>query len=174
MECFLEQLLLKKIQGHVITIEISRIKNIYGEDINVDSLPAKLQVLKTIAIEQKPLNTREIVKMLKNSDRENWLLIPSVIKAIKLLLVIGATSTTAERSFSAMRRLKTWSRSSMKQKTFNSLAILNFHKGMIHEISFVETNNTFANSGNLLPMMNYELFIFPNNNFFISFWNLDA
>ena len=107
MECFLEQLLLKKIQGHVITIEISRIKNIYGEDINVDSLPAKLQVLKTIAIEQKPLNTREIVKMLKNSDRENWLLIPSVIKAIKLLLVIGATSTTAERSFSAMRRLKT-------------------------------------------------------------------
>ena len=53
--------------------------------------------------------------MLKSHDR-TWLLSPSVIKVIKLLLVMAATSATAERSFSSMRRLKTWLCSTMKQK----------------------------------------------------------
>ena len=61
--------------------------------------------------------------MLKSHDR-TWLLSPSVIKVIKLLLVMAATSATAERSFSSMRRLKTWLCSTMKQKRFNSLAKL--------------------------------------------------
>ena len=55
-QCFIEQLLLKGIQGHDITIEISKIKNIYG-DINFDALSTELQVLKTIFKEQKPSNT---------------------------------------------------------------------------------------------------------------------
>ena len=67
-QCFLQQLLLKGIQGHDINIEISEIKNIYGDSINFDSLLTKLQVLKTIAKEQKLSNTREIVKMLKNCN----------------------------------------------------------------------------------------------------------
>ena len=51
---------------------------------------------------------------------------------------MGATSVTVELSFSTMRRVKAWLRSSMKQKRFNSLAILNFHKDMIHEITVVK------------------------------------
>ena len=77
--------------------------------------------------------------MSKNYDRENWPLIPSVIKVIGLLLVMGATSTTGERSFSTMKRMKIWLRLSMKQKKFNSLAILNFNKVITDEIDFVET-----------------------------------
>ena len=81
----------KKNSSHVISTEISGIKNIYGDDIygddingddingddiygddiNFASHPTKLQVLKTIVKEQKPSNTREIVKMLKNFDQEN-------------------------------------------------------------------------------------------------------
>ena len=43
---------------------------------------------------------------------------------------MAATSAIAERLFSAMRRLKTWLRSTMKQKRFNSLAILSTHKDL--------------------------------------------
>ena len=68
---FLEQVLLKEIQGHDSTVEISEIKNIYGDDINSNSLPTELQLLKTIVKEQKPLSTCAIVKMLKNYDGEN-------------------------------------------------------------------------------------------------------
>ena len=55
-----------------------------------------------IIVKDKLSNTHEIVKMLKNCDGENWQLIPSVIKVIKLLLVMGGTITTAERSFSTI------------------------------------------------------------------------
>ena len=96
-------------------------------------------MLKTIVEEQKPSNKPEIIQMSKNYDRENWPLIPSVIKVIELLLVMGATSATAERPFSTMKRMKIWLRSSMKQKKFNSLAILNINKGITDEIDFVET-----------------------------------
>ena len=89
--------------------------------------------------------------MLKNCDGENWLLIAFDIKVIKLWLVMGAKSTTARWSFSTMRRIKTWLRSSMKQKRLNSLAILNFHKDMTDESNFVETGNALVSShGNIL------------------------
>ena len=42
-----------------------------------------------------------------------------------------------------MKRLKTWLRSSMEQKRFNSLAILTSHKVVTEEINFAEVGNTF-------------------------------
>jgi hypothetical protein len=36
--------------------------------------------------------------------------------------------STCERSFSAMRRIKTWLRSSMVQNRFNNLAIISIEK----------------------------------------------
>ena len=81
---------------------------------------------------------------------------------------MGATSAAVELSFSTMRRVKAWLRSFMKQKRFNSLAILNFHKDMIHEITFVKIEIylfkvmkiDLDNSGHLTPMVTCELFIF--------------
>jgi len=53
---------------------------------------------------------------------------PAVLKAIKLLLTIPVTSATAERSFSVLRRIKTWDRASMSQEYLNSLSVLFVHK----------------------------------------------
>ena len=59
---------------------------------------------------------------------------------------MGATSATAERSFSTIRRVKTLLRLSMEQKRFNSLAKIHFHKDMTDDINFVETGNTFVSN----------------------------
>ncbi|KYQ52445.1 Zinc finger MYM-type protein 1 [Trachymyrmex zeteki] len=48
-------------------------------------------------------------------------------KLIRILLTIPATSCTAERSFSTIRRMKTYLRSTMGQSRLNSLAILHIH-----------------------------------------------
>lgn len=63
-QCFLEQLLMKGIQGQDITTEISEIKNIHGDNIYFGTLPTDVQVLKPIVKEQNPSNTREIVKII--------------------------------------------------------------------------------------------------------------
>ena len=73
-------------------------------------------------------------------------LMPNITKIAKLLLVNGATTATPERSFSTARRLKNWLRSSMKQKRFNSLAILNTHKPFTDKIDFIKVGNCFVNS----------------------------
>lgn len=51
-----------------------------------------------------------------------------VSKLIVLLLVIPASSATAERSFSCLRRLKTYLRSTMGQERLNHFLILNVHQ----------------------------------------------
>ena len=51
-----------------------------------------------------------------------------VLKLIKLLLVCPASAATAERSFSDLRRLKRWLRSSISQEQLIHVAILHAHQ----------------------------------------------
>ena len=46
----------------------------------------------------------------------------------KLLLVMPATNACSERSFSALRRLKTHLRTTMGQQRLNNLMVLHIHK----------------------------------------------
>ena len=47
---------------------------------------------------------------------------------VRILLVIPATNATSERTFSALRRVKTYLRSTMTQTRMNSLLSLHVHK----------------------------------------------
>ena len=49
------------------------------------------------------------------------------MKLTKLILVMPATNAISERSFSALRRLKTWLRSTMNQTRLNWCMILHIH-----------------------------------------------
>jgi len=57
-----------------------------------------------------------------------------VEKLIRLLLVSPAASAEAERSFSALRRLKTWLRSTMTQQRLNSVAVCHVHQEELDNI----------------------------------------
>jgi len=54
-----------------------------------------------------------------------------VSQLVKLLLVSPASSAQAERSLSALRRLKTWLRSSMTEVRLNSVAVCHTHQQML-------------------------------------------
>ena len=62
------------------------------------------------------------------SDPAIRALFDQVVVLTRLLLTIPASSAEAERSFSALRRLKTYLRSTMSQQRLNSIAILNVHQ----------------------------------------------
>ena len=55
----------------------------------------------------------------------------NVSQLVKLLLVCPASSAQAEHSFSALRRLKTWLRSSMTEVRLNSVAVCHTHQQML-------------------------------------------
>jgi hypothetical protein len=50
---------------------------------------------------------------------------------LRLLLVVPAASATAERSFSCLRRLKTYLRSTVSQPRLNHMAILHIHQDKV-------------------------------------------
>ena len=58
-------------------------------------------------------------------------------------MVLPVTSCEAERSFSALRRIKSYLRTTMKQKRLNGLALLNIHASTDYMPSTAEVRNVF-------------------------------
>ena len=59
-------------------------------------------------------------------------------------IINSATSCTPERSFSVVRRIKTWLRSTMTTKRFSNLSILSIRKELTDSISLAHIGNEFA------------------------------
>ena len=71
-----------------------------------------------------------------------------VIKLVKLYFTIPITTANAERSFSALRRIKTYLRSSMMQERLNNVMLLHCHKNKTDSLDmkdFVSTNHARKN-----------------------------
>jgi hypothetical protein len=67
-----------------------------------------------------------------------------VEQLVRLLLICPASSCTAERSFSALRRLKTWLRSNMTQERLNCVAVANVHQDLIDSVNLSTLAEEFA------------------------------
>ena len=67
---------------------------------------------------------------------------------MNLLHVNPCSSASGERTFSTARRIKTWLKANMNQERFNSVSILNHHKGRSNKISIVNIANSFVCNDN--------------------------
>ena len=65
---------------------------------------------------------------------------------VKLLLLVPATSCSAERSFSSLRRLKTYLRSTMGQARLNHLAVVASHKEVTDDLDLEELVDSWRSS----------------------------
>ena len=70
-------------------------------------------------------------------------LLPELAKLFCVALTIPVTTSTAERSFSTLRRLKTCLRSTMTQERLNHVAILHVHKSVCGELDLDAVANDF-------------------------------
>ena len=57
---------------------------------------------------------------------------------IKLYLTVPLSNATAERSFSALRRIKTYLRSTLTQEHLNHFLVLNAHRELLDRIDVNE------------------------------------
>ena len=87
---------------------------------------------------------KDIYAKLQGLDPAELNLISEVIKVVKLLLVNPTTDAIGDRSFSTMRQLKTWLRSTVNQRKFNSIALLSMHKPKTDGIDLVSVANGFV------------------------------
>ena len=70
----------------------------------------------------KPSNLKDTLNVTNEE------LYPSISTVLLILYTMPASTATTERSFSALRRLKTYLRTTMMQDRLTSLAVLHVHK----------------------------------------------
>ena len=80
---------------------------------------------------------------LQSLAQEVHHLFSQVEALIRLMLVMPATSCECERSFSTLRRLKTWLRSTMGQERLNSTAIFHVHQDILDSLNLTEVCSNF-------------------------------
>ena len=78
------------------------------------------------------LTVTEVFNLLCKNDILS--MIPTLSKAIRMYAVIPATSCSAERSFSSLRRLKTYLRNVMSQDRLSSLAVLHIEREYVNRV----------------------------------------
>ena len=92
------------------------------------------------------MNLNNIITNFKTMSNEVLTFFPEIQTLLKLLMVSPAGLCDAERSFSALRRLKTWLRNSMTQIRLNAIMICNIHKEKLEELDTDDILKSFINN----------------------------
>ncbi len=94
-------------------------------ELNKKDLKVQLAMFKN---KYKVSTTADAVHVLREMPPEVRGLFDQVETLVRLLMVVPISSAEAERSFSGLRRLKTWLRSTMTQKRLNGIAVCHIHQ----------------------------------------------
>ncbi len=135
--------------------------NLYEKDIQMDRLEIQLQMLpdmiKTFNKSHPQTKVLKVTLIRTLCDVINAIpacksMLNEVSKLLNIFLTIPVTTATAERTFSTLRRLKSYLRSTLTQKKLNNFMLLHSHKDITDKIDvyrvaakFVELNERRKN-----------------------------
>ena len=102
-------------------------------DIFLDKAKRSNQIIRTL---------NDVVNILK-TDKALREVVEEYSRLIRILLTVPGSSCTNERSFSVLRRLKNYLRTTMKQQRLNDLMILHVYKNLVKDLDINKMLNTF-------------------------------
>ena len=136
---------LKAIKGQRCENEVREVCSIYGGDVDKYRLEAQLALLRPTAtaleIELTKFTIYDLVKLFQGLHYSRKIPMSEVIKVAKILLVMPATNAISERSFSAMKRVKSYLRSTTTDSRMNHLMMLHVHKEVIDNTCMIDVAN---------------------------------
>ena len=135
----IERLIMKAANNEPKGNEISELKeSIYREDFDFTVLERQIPVI-TDVIHQVFPSVRKVTSirtvcdaLMENSYKH---MLSEVHKLLRLYLTIPVTSSTSERTFSTLRRLLTYLRSTMTEKRLNNCLLLHVHKDLTDSLN---------------------------------------
>ncbi|KAF0759629.1 Zinc finger MYM-type protein 1 [Aphis craccivora] len=110
-------------------------------DVKSISVQSEMHVVKNylhLSTGKSSINFEALTSVLSKN------IYPNMYKLMQVALTLPISSATCERSFSAMRRMKTWLRSSMLQNRFNNLAIISIENDISKKIDKEAILDLFA------------------------------
>ena len=110
---------------------------INSKDIRINKLVSQLKLLQSL-FELKDNDTVEmstIIKKLQNMSRNRSLFIIEAGKIVRLLLLSQAANAESDGIFSALKRVKTYHRSSMGNNRLQALILVHDHNNILDNIN---------------------------------------
>ena len=140
--CQLQELLFKAANGEAYQSELEFVTTFYKEDFS-HLLETQLHTFAHI-FSGKKSTLQGIINHLRGLSPSQRELLSEVYKLLKLILVLPATNAISERSFSALRRVKTYLRSTMNQSRLNHLMLLHVQRHLTDSLDLVKIANEFV------------------------------
>lgn len=84
----------------------------------------------------------DLLTFLRKNDLHT--VFPNVDIAYRMLLSIPISNCSAERSFSVLKRVKNYMRSTMKEERLNSLSIMHIESDVLLSLDYDDIIDTFA------------------------------
>ena len=140
----LESLLLKTSNGDNFDEDLKEVTQFYCEDLEVSMLHVQLQTLATYFKDESEVALQDIITYFKELSPSECHIYSEVLTILNLILVNPSTNSISERSFSAMRRIKTYLRSTMGQQRLNNIMVLHIHKDKTDKLSMIDIANKFV------------------------------
>ena len=138
----LENLLVSAANGKEFEEHFGIITEFYGTDFNPLRLKAQLEILAAHFQTSSCNVSFKDIKAYFQSLSVPASSLFSEITLMQLILVLPATNATSEQSFSAMRRVKNYLRSTMGQERLNHLMV-HVHKSETDSLDIIQIANDF-------------------------------
>ena len=124
-----EQAVLEAAQGKRVDVGSPELSPFSREQLSIE-----LDILRDVCRGREVITIQDVVSIILHTlQPQTRSMLSEVEKLIKLCLALPISVAASERSFSALRRLKTWLRNTMKQERLTHLAIMNAHSDLIDE-----------------------------------------
>ena len=104
------------------------LKEMYSQDVDFDRLEHQLALLPDAVQAAEIKKVTSVASLTEILSQQPACLMSEVITLCRIYLTLPITSATAERSFSALRRLKSYLRATMTQQRLNNVLIPHCHK----------------------------------------------
>jgi len=125
--------------------EATKLVNKYDKDISKTFTSEILAVRSTLKNQISQLNsTRDLAQLLMVKNHSLTASFPEVCTALLLFLTIPVTSASAERSFSKLKIIKGYLRSTMMQDRLSGLALISIEQETARKVDFENLIDMFA------------------------------
>ena len=146
----LQEVLLKASNRHDYSNKFQTVTDFYGDDFDAAQLCTQLQLLtehfRSVPVGNDKVRFKEIVEFLQSLSTPQHTFYSQVVILVSLVLVMPATNAASERSFSSLRRIKTYLRSTITQSRLNSIMLLQVHRDLTDQINLIDVANDFVDN----------------------------
>ena len=140
----LQDLLLLAARNENYDEKLDFVLNFYQGDFDELALRSQLQSFATAFPKKDNIVLTDLIEYFKSLSKPNFEYLSEVCKVMKLILIPSATNATSERSFSKLRMIKDYLKSTMTQKRLNHFMIFNIYPEYVDQIDIVEVAKEFV------------------------------